>query len=74
MSMDYEGLCDVHRLRWHVGQQGAGHQAFGYGSKDEEGRDRVATLVFEHAACGTGVRVVPSDSAPDDYEDLDADT
>src|SRR2546423_15514092 len=44
MSTDYDGVCDVHRIRWHVGQDFSSGPCFGYGRDDTEGRRLVAEL------------------------------
>jgi hypothetical protein len=61
MSTDFSAVCDVCRVRIHVGQYMAGIPSFGHGSKDEPGRLRSAEFLYEHAYHGVGARVEVSD-------------
>ncbi len=70
MSVDWEAICDEHRIRKHLGQSQGGDsvRSFGYGPNDERGRQDCADFVAEHLSCG--IRVVMCESAqdPTNYE------
>jgi hypothetical protein len=57
MSTDYEAVCDVCRLRAHVGQIMGGKPSFGYGSTDLTGQRLAARFVFDHADHGVRIEV-----------------
>jgi hypothetical protein len=73
MSTDYEAVCDVCRMRCHVGQIMADRASFGYGPTDADGIAYAAAFVMKHADCGElrnrGVRVIVSDRDWTDISD-----
>lgn len=75
MSTDYTIACDVCKVMRHAGQNMGGINSFGYGSKDKEGRDKVAAFMVDHSDCSAnGTRIMLTDPySPDSnfYKDLD---
>jgi hypothetical protein len=45
MGQDFNSVCDKHKEYYHLGQFMGGISSFGYGSKDEMGREDAADFI-----------------------------
>lgn len=70
MSVDWQAICDKHRIKKHLGQASAGgtFNSFGNGSNDSQGRQDSADFVGEHIECGLRIAMADSEQDPEDYE------
>ena len=69
MSTDYNVVNHTKKTWWHLGQMMATTYSFGFGSLDLKGRSVVALLIDENL--GDDLRIVETDSIPDDYAEIE---
>ena len=68
MSTDFIAVCDVCRIKIHMGQRQGVSQTLAYGGKDwPEKAQSVLTFIFTHTYCDAtkGVRVLVADTIED---------
>ena len=75
MSVDWSVVCDKCKQYHHLGQDMGGICSFGYGSKDQGGREQAGEFIAEHLyhkkllqSMGN-LRIVRTDDVPTDYSE-----
>lgn len=58
MSTSWYVVCRNCKLNHYLGQRFTSISCFGYGSKDEEGRNRVASFIEEHLGDGESDMII----------------
>lgn len=72
MSIDWEIGCPKHKTYVHLGQEMGGLNTFGFGSKDESGRNAVGAWIAAHIHHTDNL--VVSTNPPDDWTYIDSDS
>ena len=67
MSTDWNVVCDKCKMYSHLGQRMGGLYTFGWGSKDDVGREKIGEFISDHVY-HSNLRIVLTDDLPEGYK------
>lgn len=70
MSVDWNIIDRKTKTYCHLGQSMGQFNSFGYGSKDEQGREFAGKYIQQHIDYDNNLQVCLTDNIPEDYTEI----